>query len=527
MLTMATATVVAVTLAGCAGSGGASDGGGNSEPKAPAFGVVGDQGDGGDPVSGGTLTFAGLAPVTGLDPAKTQATGSTGGTEMAAVYDVLMRYDSDTQAFVPQLAQSLEAGDDQLSWTMKLREGVTFSDGTPLDAGAVVASINRYNENRGAHSQLFTAVVTGVEAKDASTVVFTLNQPWRNFPAMLSYGHGMIVAPSSQQGETFTPIGAGPFTVVSLQAQQELQLKARADYWNGKPYLDGIKFVAIAGDQPKIEALATGGIDMAYLSNAETVNVAMEQFPGYAEGVSFKMVGQINNAPGRPGADVRVRQAIAYAIDPAVIDQRVREGEGMPGTEMFQPWSEWHSDAAGVTPDPAKAKQLLDEAKADGYDGKITFLSVNNPDSQELALAVQAQMNAAGFDTSIEYASSSTDLVKRRFVDRDFDMSFGSYTVSDVDPEIRLYSALHSESTNNIYSYSSPRMDELLVQLIGASDDEAKRETLAEIQGLMDTEQPMVLWSAGLNFVCWAPDVYGVNRSSDGIILMDKVFIKS
>lgn len=526
---LATVAVGAVALTGCATDNGSDEASASSSSANGEVvrGVIGDQGDGGEPVKGGTLTFASLAPVTNLDPTLTQATGPTGGTEMAAVYDVLMRYDIESEQFVPHLAESMEESDDRLTWTMKLREGVTFSDGTPLDAAAVVASIDRYNTQRGAHSQLYQEVVTSTTAEDPSTVVFSLNRPWSTFPAMLSYGHGMVVAPSSQQGDTFTPIGAGPFTVVSLQPQQELQLKARPDYWGGEPNLDGLKFVAIAGDQPKIEALRTNGINMAYLGNAEAVEAAMAEFPGYAEPVNLKLLGQINAAPGRPGEDPRVRQAIAFAVDPEVIDQRVREGKGLPGTDMFQPWSTWHGDVDGITPSPERATELLNEAKADGYDGKITFLSVNNPDSQELALAVQAQLNAVGFDTAVEYASSSTDLVKRRFVDKDFDLSFGGFSMSDVDPEIRLYGALHSESTNNILAYNSPQMDELLNEVLSAPDEEAKRAAIGKVQELVNVDQPMPLWGAGINFVAWTPNVYGVTPLNDSIMLFDKAFLKN
>jgi peptide/nickel transport system substrate-binding protein len=526
---LATVAVGAVALTGCATNGGSNEAPASSSSQngEVVHGIIGDQGDGGPPVKGGTLTFASLAPVTNLDPTLTQATGPTGGTEMAAVYDVLMRYDIESQQFVPQLAESMEESDDRLTWTMKLREGVTFSDGTPLDAAAVVASIDRYNTRRGANSQLYQKVVTSTTAADPSTVVFNLNRPWSTFPALLSYGHGMIVAPTSQQGDTFTPIGAGPFAVVSLQPQQELQLKARPNYWGGAPNLDGLKFVSIAGDQPKIEALRTNGINMAYLGNAEAVDAAMAEFPGYAEPVNLKLLGQINSAPGRPGEDPRVRQAIAYAVDPQVIDQRVREGKGMPGTDMFQPRSKWHGEVDGITPSAEKATELLNQAKADGYDGKITFLSVNNPDSQKLALAVQAQLNAVGFDTSVEYVSSTTDLVKRRFVDKDFDLSFGGFSMSDVDPEIRLYGALHSDSTNNILGYKSAQMDELLTKMLSAPDDEAKRSAIDEVQKLMNTDQPMPLWGAGVNFVAWTPNVYGVTPLNDSIMLLDKAFLKN
>lgn len=518
---LAMAIVGSIAIAGCSTADSSPD------TTNTTRGIIGDQSDGGTPVKGGTLTFAGLAPVTSLDPTKTQATGPTGGTEMAAVYDVLIRYDTESQSFQPQLAKSFEESDDHLTWTLKLRDGVTFSDGTPLDANAVVASIDRYNELKGAHTQIFELMVRKTEAVDASTVVFTMDQPWKTFPAMLSYGHGMVVAPTAQQGDKFTPIGAGPFTVVSLQPQEELKLEARADYWGGAPHLDGLKFVAILGDQPKIEALETNGIDMAYLNSSETVNVAKGRFPGFLETANLKMVGQINSAEGRPGADPRVRQAIAYAVDPEVLDQRARNGEGLPGTDMFQPWSTWHGAVSGISPSAEKAKELLAAAKADGYDGRITFLGINDPGTQQLALAVQAQMNAVGFDVSVENASSQTDSVRRRFVEHDFDMTSGSYTISDVDPEIRLFSALHSTSTNNILGYASSEMDELLGGVMSAPDETVKRAALDEVQSLVNTDQPLLLWGAGVNFVAWAPDVHGVNPSSDGIILLDKAFMKN
>lgn len=523
---LAMVAIGAVALTGCANADGdsADDA---SAATTTAYGILGDQGDGGTPVKGGTLSFATYAPVTSLDPAVTQPAGATGGTEMAAVYDVLMRYDTDSQTFEPQLAKSFEESADHLTWTLKLRDGVTFSDGTPLDADAVVASINRYNQRRGANSQVYTQMVKSTDAQDPSTVVFTLNQPWRTFPAMLAYGHGMIVAPSSQQGDKFTPIGAGPFTVVSLQPQQELQLKARPEYWGGAPNLDGLKFVAIAGEQPKIDALKTNGVDMIYLRNAETVNAAKAEFPGYVETTSMSMVGQLNGAPGRPGADPRVRQAIAYAVDPEVLNQRVRGGEGMPGSDMFQPWSEWFGGTEGVSPDAAKAKELLDQAKADGYNGKITYVGVNDPDAQQLALAVQAQLNSIGFDVSLETTSSITDMVKRLYVDRNYDMSYGAYSISDVAPEIRLFSSLSSTSTNNILGYKNPEMDALLGKVLSAPDDTAKRAAIVDIQKLVNTDQPFLSWGAGVNYVAWSEKVYRANPTVDGIILFDKAFKKN
>ncbi|WP_228812001.1 ABC transporter substrate-binding protein [Nocardia flavorosea] len=521
---MATAAVGAIALTGCANSGTPGQDNGSSAASA-AHGPIGDQGDPGPPVEGGTLSFATYSPVSSLDPTVTVATGPTGGTELAAVYDVLMRYDYDSQTFEPQLAQSLQESPDRLTWTMRLREGVRFSDGTPFDAHAVVASIERYNTRRGLYAPLYTKMVHSTTAKDATTVEFRLEQPWSNFPAILAYGHGMIVAPSSQQGDTFTPIGAGPFSVVNLRPQQELELKARSDYWGGAPHLDGLKFVAIAGEQPKIEALRTGGVQMIYLRNAETVNAATAEFPGFVSTYSMTTIGQINSAPGRPGADRRVRQAMAYAIDTDILNQRARGGQEIMGTDLFQPWSQWHGDTTGITPDPVKAKQLLDQAVADGFDGKVTYVGINDPDAQEVALAVQAQLNAVGFDASIEYAGSVPDMVRRLYADRNFDIALGGYNVSDIDPEIRLFNALHSTS-KNLVGLQSPVMDGLLGDVLSAPDTETKQHALDEIQRFINEQQSFLTWGAGRTYVAWSDNVFGADPSIDQIMLFDEAFIR-
>lgn len=144
-----------------------------------------------------------------------------------------------------------------------------------------------------------------------------------------------------------------------------------------------------------------------------------------------------------------------------------------------------------------------------------------------MALAVQAQMNAVGFDVSLETTSSITDMVKRLYIDRNYDMSYSAYNISDVAPEIRLFSSLSSTSTNNILSYKSEQMDELLGKVLSAPDETSKRAAIVDIQKLVNTDQPFLSWGAGVSYVAWADNVYRANPTVDGIILFDKAFKKS
>ncbi len=526
---MAAAAMLASStlLAGCVSAGSGSGSGESGAAEVTQAGIIGDQPEAGEPVSGGTLSFAGYSMPSSLDPTKTQPAGSTGGTEMANIYGLLVRFDADKQEYVPQLAESLTESDDHLAWTIGLREGVTFSDGTPLDAQAVVDSMNRFNENRGANSQQFKAGVKSIEATDPQTVTVTLNAPWSEFPALLTFGHGMILAPAAYADpNNFKPIGAGPYTVANFAPAESLELAPRADYWDGKPYLDSLKFVNIAGGQPRIEALSSGGVQMTFLRSAEWVADAKGEYPGFYEPLNVNDVLQINNREGHPGADPNLRKAIALAMDPEVINQRALKGDGHPTTKIFAEWSKWHNDVPAFEQDTAQAKQLVDAAKANGFDGKLSYVSVNDPTSQATATATQALLGAVGIDVDVEYAATVTDMVKRLYVDHDFDLGHGSYSISDAVPYMRLSASLRSNSSNNILGYDSPEMDKLLDTAQHATTEDAEKAALKAIEQKIHEDVPYVNLGWGANFVAWNPDVYGATPSNDGIMLLGNTWIK-
>lgn len=522
----AVACGAALVLAGCAGGGG-QDSAEAVSGDAVTAGIIGDQPDGGDPVDGGVLRFASYAPVRSLDPVLTPASGTTGGTELAAVYDVLVGYDAVQDEYVPRLAKSLDESDDGLTWTLTLRDGVTFSDGTPLDAAAVVASIQRYDRLNGQDSQVFTDSVASMDAVDDHTVVFTLHRPWHQFPAMLALGHGMIVAPAAGEGAGFRPIGAGPYTLESL-TQGGLELAARPDYWGGTPYLDGLSFVSIADEKPKIDSLANGDIEMAYLRDPGWVGKAEAQFPGYVHRYSLTDQVQLNSRPGRPGADERIRKAVALALDPEAVSRRVDDGAADAGKEIFPDWSKWHDDAAGAAPayDPDAARALVEQAKADGTATRISYVSVQDERSKNYALTVQAMLENVGLTVDIDFVSTVTDMVQKLYVDHDYDMGYTALSLPDAAPYIRLYSALSSTSTMNSSGYSSPAMDALLAKIQQAPDDDAKKAAYAELQQQFTEHAPMVPMASGANFVAWSPKVYGVTPTMDSIMLLDQAWLK-
>ncbi|KJF22676.1 Dipeptide-binding protein [Rhodococcus sp. AD45] len=492
-------------------------------------GIVGGQQASTEPTSGGTVTMAAYSNVTSLDPAKIPALGSTGGNEMAAIYDVLMRYETTSGTFVPHLAKSLTVSSDRLQWILQLRDGVTFSDGNDVSASEVMWSIDRYTSANGLGSQLWKSNVSSAEVSGSHSITFTMKQPWTEFPATLASGYGMVVSASSVAGEQFTPVGAGPFTIDQFRPNEELRLTSRSDYWDGKPYLDALRFVGLTGDTEKLEALNVNDVQVAFIRSAEAVERARaEGHAGYVETMPLASVAMINNRPGRPGADVRVRQAIAHAINLDTFNERVDKGAGLPGSSIFPEWSPLHGEVSGLEYNPEAAKRLLDEAKSDGYDGHLSFLGIAAAKSQTTALAVQSMLQAVGFTVTLELENSAGDVTKRINVAHDYDISYSGISLPAAAPVNKLTSALNSTSNNNYLGYSNPRMDALLSQLQTTdADSDARRELLEELQGLVNETVPFVTLGAAPTFTLWAAGVHGIEPSMDSIMLFGKAWLSA
>lgn len=516
-------------LASCASGGGnvADTGVGANIPSAQ-MGIVGDQDGGGTPVQGGTLTYATQAETASLDPAKTAARGSSGGSELAAVYDVLMRYDTQTKKYLPQLAKSLQVSEDQLSWTLKLREGLTFSDGTPVDADAVRWSIERYTQNRGNGSEVWQANVEQMTAADPVTVTFRLKRAWPEFEAMLALGQGMIVAKSSVAGGAFTPVGAGPFVQERYAPSEERVLKARADYWNGAPHIDRLRFVALNGPQATWEALKSGGLQAGYLRGSSSViaDARKANYPGYLSFLNAGSAEIINNRAGRPGADVRVRQAMAYATNTQTINERVDEGKGLAGGELFYADSQWHTDTKALPYDSAKATQLLDAAKKDGYDGNLKYVVLQEPRDRAIGLVMQSLLQAVGFTVTIVPVTNASDVVSQVYVKHDFDLAHAGIGLYESIPFLGLDTTMQSQSKSNTAGYADPAMDRLLDELQAASTPETKRAVIGKIQQQANETVPSVVTGAIPSFIAWQPTVHGIVPDATDIMLFDKAWMQ-
>lgn len=518
---------LAVTLTSCADSGESSEEKSAMSGEEFVTGIVRTEGDG-EPVDGGTLTFGAFTEQGSLDPARAIVAGSTGGIELAAIFDVLMRYDVESDKVVPQLAEALDANDDATEWVLTLREGVKFSDGNVLDAEAVKASIERYLAAGSGDTALWQDNVTKTSVTGPLEVTFELNKSWPGFDTLLTGGIGMIVAPSAGEVDSpkYKPVGAGAFTFVEHRTGELIRLKANPDYWDGAPHLDGIETRFITDPKAIFDSLKTGEMQLGFLRDPQTIHEALEAgFGGTVDVVAGGKALVLNAAEGRPTSDVRVRQAISAAIDPEVVKERAGYGHGVATDSMFHADSPIAPDVETAGYDPELAKKLVEEAKADGFDGKLSLLFSNSPDLRTIANVLKALLDAVGFDVTVDLVPSSSETVSR-VVAGDYDMSSWGLSWRDAAAYPRLFVTMHSKGNARYGWATSDELDAAIEGLQAAGGSDELKDAMGAVQEAYNDLMPAATYGAAVEYVGWLPSVHGVQGTTNSMVLLDDAWIE-
>jgi len=230
--------------------------------------------------------------------------------------------------------------------------------------------------------------------------------------------------------------GVGPYEPVKFTPSEEIVLQAKPNWWGGPVCIQQLRFIRLNGAQATYDALKAGTVDVAFLR--EPAPIAQARDDKYSVFVNSQNAGAmlfINNRPNAPGADLRIRQAIALSIDPAVINQRGYGGKGVPTSALIGPKSIWYGGLTGTAYDPAKAKQTLQQVLGEGkYDGALRLLCPDTPSSRDIALTIETQLTLTGFKVSSTFMPTITAAMN----DGNFDTACNGMNLSDNAPDIAL-----------------------------------------------------------------------------------------
>jgi peptide/nickel transport system substrate-binding protein len=482
--------------------------------------------------AGAELTMAVFSETRGLDPVRSAGGGVAGGTELTAIYDRLARWNPETGEYEPWVAESFESNADFTQWTVVLRDGVTFGNGDPLTAEAVKTSIERFADPQFAsHYKAIVDLVTNITVSDEHTLAFDLSAPWAGFGYLLAGQTGMVVNPAvanSMDKEAFNaaPAGAGvgAYEFQNWAPGESITLRGRDDYWGGPVCIDTLTFVPINSAQTAYEAMTTGDIQVGFLRESAVVKDAVDAgLEGYT---SLQNAGEIllfNMREGAVLADVRLRQAIAMAIDPAAVDARANDGTGLPDASVIHPSSRDSTDVAPLPYDPDAAKALFEEARADGWDGKLRLLCDNRPARVDAAIAIEAMLESIGVELEVETASTP-DLIRRVTVDANFDMACYGFNMTEgvlwpgFDRKVR------GGASANSTGLADPAIDAAIVAMRNAESHEEMAAAVGDLQTAWNEVMPTFVIGAVAEYIGWNDDVHGVTPTVEGIMMLDGVY---
>jgi peptide/nickel transport system substrate-binding protein len=367
-----------------------------------------------------TLVIGIAADPTGLDPEA--VLNNTSGFLMATIYDSLVKYKPGTVEPEPGLAQSWTVSEDGLTYRFKLRQGVKFQDGTPFNADTYIQGINRLLDKSSLISIYNTGPVEGyidftygdvgsVTKVGEQTVEFKLKKPNAAFVTSLAMVWNGVVSPAAAQkyGRDFRnhPVGTGPFIFKQWKSRDSISLDVNPAYWNGKPYVDHLIFKEYPDPQAALLALKKGDIQILGDVSARIIpalqadrSMKILTQPGLAQ----SGMGMPTDTP--PFDNVKVRQALNYAVDRDAIDKALFKGYAVP-MRAPMPASEWSYQAQRPEYhyNPELAKRMLAEAEVK-TPYSIEFLTYNtprgyNPAGADLAVAIQGYLKKVGIEAEL------------------------------------------------------------------------------------------------------------------------------
>jgi peptide/nickel transport system substrate-binding protein len=458
-----------------------------------------------------------------LDP--TMARTYVGRIVFAAFCDKLFDIDEKLN-IVPQLALSYSTSDDGKEVAIKLRPGVKFHDGEPLDAEAAKFSFERHLTFPGSFRKPELAAVERIEVVDPLTVKLVLKNPFSPLIAQLTDRAGMMVSPKAakEAGDKFglKPVCAGPYKFVERVQQDRMVFEKFADYWNkDNVFIDKIVYLPIVDATVRLANLKSGGLDLIERVLATDIkevradsklklSTAIEL--GY-QGLTLN-VGK-DKAKGPLSQSAKVRQALDLSIDREAVNQVVFNGEFKTGNQWVNPDHPYYQQAYPVRPrDVAKAKALLKEA---GVTPPINvdLMVPKGAETEAVAQVLQSMASETGFDLKIRVTEFATSLKQAESGE------YQAYLLAwsgRIDPDGNSYVFMHKDAPQNYSAWANADADKALSDARLVTDQAQRKAIYEKLAKQVLEDDPLLYLYHRRILIAHTTKLEGYKQMPDGLV---------
>lgn len=531
LLALAMAGVMALSMAGCGGSGdsGKETTGQTGESKAPAGEGAGTQAE--IPVSAAEVTVpagesvsqetdvvgAILVDFTTMDPMDTSDTLSGGIQRM--MMDGLFGFD-DNMKIIPMLATDYEANEDATEYVIHLRQGVSFTDGTPFNAEAAKANLDRWADKELGlkRTTLLCNVIGSTEIVDDYTVKVKLSQSFGAFISTLAHPACVLMSPKviaeGNDACAERPVGTGQYIFKEWVAGDHATVTLNKDWWGYDAEICGgtalaepdagfksVTFRPVAENATRVAMLQSGDADFIWPVPTESMQALAGDtniYVGAEEGMVVRYLFMNNQKA--PFNDKRVRQAVNYAINKDAYIAVVKNGLSSAASSIIGPATQHYKGNDPYPYDPEKAKELLAEAGyPDGFE--CTLICASTTGNLKQGEFLQQQLAQVGITMNINALESAVVNDKVENVDKpgaeaevEMYVIGWSSSTGDADWGIRPLVAVESEPpmSYNICYYENEEVDKLLYDALSTADETKRAEFYAQAQDILWEDCPMV-----------------------------------
>lgn len=449
------------------------------------------------------------------------------------MYNNLVKFNSDME-LGPDLAESWDVSEDNLTWTFKLRQGVKFHDGTPFNGEAVKISFERVlNPDNGSPRRSVLEVIDKVEVVDENTVNITTKTPCGSLLQQLAHPVGAIISPAALEtyGDQFSshPVGTGPFKFVEWKIGEELVLDCNKKYFDGAPQVAKVYFRVVPEDSTRSLLLESGSADIALRLPVTEI----DRLEGNADisnsesDTVMTMYMALNNNKGFL-KDVKVRQAMNYAVDKSVIVNDILGGLATVADAPISPYTWGYASIGDYPYDLEKAKQLLSEAGyANGLDLELWTPTGRYLMDTQVAENLQAQWAKAGINVKIkqwEFQALMSEVKKG-----EFDMVLLGWSPSTGDADQGLYPVFHSSQwppASNRAHYSNAVVDKLLEDAKVEVDSDKRAQLYKQAQQTIMDEAAWTFLYYPKQALAFRSNISGVQILPTEHILLEDVVKK-